>query len=1019
MIAMIKNETETSQVKLKSLLKELFQFDVQDLDFGIYRIMNMKRNEIENFIEKELIETTEAEFKEYAKVSEGDIRKEIEKLVVEINRDFGEGTIDGQGRVKKNEDAPKVKEYIKKNEDLKNAQITQGQVKDVFNHVYEFFSRYYDKGDFLSKRRYGGKNKYSIPYNGEEVVLYWANQDQYYVKTDEYFKKYNFKVGGNKVNFMLKEAETEKNNIKESTKHFILCEGDFLSFDEGKKELDIYFNYRELTEEERKKYGTRNTQESIVLEAVNKILSKLGEKGPVEELSKKVDDERTVLEKHIATYVKRNTTDYFIHKNLKSFLERELDFYIKNEVLDLDEIEQMDERNTRLNKAKIRAIRVISGKIVDFLAQIEDFQRMLWEKKKFVLRADYCMTLDLVPEKFYNEIGRNERQVAEWKELFKLDETTKGALDSIKGKKTLDLDFLKSHKYLVLDTKFFDQEFKDRLLTTFDNLDEKIGGLMVKSENWQALNLLQKRYSEQVKCTYIDPPYNTGNDGFLYKDNYQHSSWLSMIENRAEKALSLLTLNGTFYSSIDDHEVSNLVVTLNNLFGENNLVSILAIVNNFSGRSDRKNIATAHEHMVMYKNRDFEAFGLSIPDDYRKEYSLSDDGGSYRLQGLRKRGFNAKREDRPNLYYPIYYNPETKDIIVEKRNGYCEILPKLSDGSDGNWRWSKETVMEKKNLLLVKKVSTRDEYDVFQKDYLFVNGAEKKIKAKSIWLESDYSSDFATTAYKKLMPDVPFSNPKSPILIRDICSISTEGDDIVLDYYAGSGTTAQAVLDLNLNDNGNRKYILVEMADYFDTVMKPRIQKVMYSSEWKDGVPQNTDGISHMFKYMYLEQYEDTLNNIAFKEKDKTVQETLDGFSDYFLRYMLDYETRESPCRLAVDKFKDPFNYKLKITNAGEERNKTIDLVETFNYLLGVHVEKVRTLLDGNRKYRVVFGKKEDRKIAIIWRSLEGINYKKDAEFIEKSILQGEAFSRIFVNGDSSVSSAEPVEPEFKKLMGA
>ncbi|MEM2130877.1 MAG: site-specific DNA-methyltransferase, partial [Candidatus Bathyarchaeia archaeon] len=209
-------------------MRELFQFDAQDLDFGIYRILNFRRRAIERFIEKDLIEAVEAEFKEYAKAGMVELQRDVERLRAEIIRDFGEGTIDVQGRVVKHEDAPKIKEYLRRVEELKSAEVSEAQMNEVFNHVYEFFSRYYDKGDFISKRRYGGREKYYVPYNGEEVVLHWANKDQYYVKTAEFFRNYHFKAGGYRVNFLIREAEVEVNNVVGENKYFVLCDSDLV-----------------------------------------------------------------------------------------------------------------------------------------------------------------------------------------------------------------------------------------------------------------------------------------------------------------------------------------------------------------------------------------------------------------------------------------------------------------------------------------------------------------------------------------------------------------------------------------------------------------------------------------------------------------------------------------------------------------------------------------------------------------------------------------------------------------------
>ncbi len=207
------------------------------------------------------------------------------------------------------------------------------------------------------------------------------------------------------------------------------------------------------------------------------------------------------------------------------------------------------------------------------------------------------------------------------------------------------------------------------------------------------------------------------------------------------------------------------------------------------------------------------------------------------------------------------------------------------------------------------------------------------------------------------------------------------------------------------------------MGDYFDTIMKPRIQKVMYSDNWKDGKPQSIDGISHIFKYQYLEQYEDTLNNIEFKEAG-SYQRTLSEMDGYFLRYMLDFETRDgSPCRFNIEKLVKPFDYTLKINRGNELKDEKVDVVETFNYLLGIHVKKLMTFNNNGTYYKVVVGKKDEDTYAIIWRDTENIDLKADKAFIEGTILNGIKPSKTYINADFYVEGAHPIEPEFKKLM--
>ena len=261
--------------KARGLLKRLFRTENADLDFGIYRIMNFKRAEVERFIDEDLIEAAETEFKEFAKASSVELEKELERRKKEIN-EFVPGTISDDWVVSKNRELPKVQEFIGVLEEYRAASVSEEQVQDVFNHVYEFFSRYYEDGDFIPRTRYGGHDKYYVPYNGEEVLLHWATKDMYYVKTGEYFNKYSFKAGRFRVTFKLVEAQIELGNVKGDKKFFILHGEDPMIFDEASGDVEIRFNYRTLTDDEIERYSTRKTQEDLINDALDKIGSTLG-----------------------------------------------------------------------------------------------------------------------------------------------------------------------------------------------------------------------------------------------------------------------------------------------------------------------------------------------------------------------------------------------------------------------------------------------------------------------------------------------------------------------------------------------------------------------------------------------------------------------------------------------------------------------------------------------------------------------------------------------------------------------
>ena len=554
--------------ELKNKLKEIFQFENEDLDFGIYRIMNYKRKEIEKFIEEDLIKEVE---RQLALVGEEE-KKEIEEKLKEISSRNGvkkylEALQKGdeeRAKIYREDFAEQIAEYENLKKQWEEIKISEDLEKQVYNHLINFFSRYYDNGDFISKRRYGKNEKYVIPYNGEEVLLYWVNRDQYYIKTTEYFRRYTFwdKKKVIKVNFRVIEAEEEKGNVKSQEKKFFVLNEKIYEFDKEKSELNIYFEYRSLSEEEQERYKSGNTisQDKINKEIVGILEEKIPQNSPARLIFEK-DGEKTLIEKHLYRYTRRNTTDYFIHKDLKGFLERELDFYIKNEFLQLDDL-QVLEQSGYFDKLRhyligIRVFRNIALRIIEFLAQIENFQKKLWEKKKFVIETHYVITLDKIKkyageeflESILNKILSNKRQLEEWKELFGIEVKTRGDLienNTLQGKEW---------KKLPIDTKYFNEEFKWKLLVALsenNDLDKILDGILIKSENWQALNLLLNKYERKIKTIYIDPPYNTGSDEFLYKDNYQHSSWLTMMENRLELAKKLMREDGVIFTNIGD-----------------------------------------------------------------------------------------------------------------------------------------------------------------------------------------------------------------------------------------------------------------------------------------------------------------------------------------------------------------------------------------------------------------------------------------------------------------------------------
>ena len=339
--------------KFQELLRELFQFDCADLDFGIYRIMNHKRDVIQQFVMDKLPSTVSAELDRGPLAQEANAgadlakaRSELENLAASVEEQaFDEhGALIGRYRT-----APASKKYrdalARATEGSRGRDAVEAA---IYNHLYTFFGRYYEEGDFISKRRYSRNERYAIPYNGEEVYLHWANSDQYYVKTDEHFRNYDWEAPtGVKVQFRLKNADVEQNNVKGEKRFFIPVSKD-TRWNAAETEQNVTgetvivpFEYRPLTGEEAKRYGNRNQQDSIVAAAASEIPARMTDH-PATHLAftqqYRTDGggSATRLEHHLRQYVRRNNSDFFIHKDLSSFLNRELDFYLKNEVLNLE-----------------------------------------------------------------------------------------------------------------------------------------------------------------------------------------------------------------------------------------------------------------------------------------------------------------------------------------------------------------------------------------------------------------------------------------------------------------------------------------------------------------------------------------------------------------------------------------------------------------------------------------------------------------------------------------------------------
>lgn len=1032
--------------ELVTKLREIFQIDRPEMDFGIYRILNTRAGEINDYLQNRLAEKVQQVLSAGSTASTQQLQTEL--LEAEKNAHALSVSPDV---------VPKVQELRDK---LKKIAAGSNEHENtVYSHLLTFFSRYYEQGDFISLRRYKG-DTYAIPYAGEEVMLYWANKDQYYIKSGENFNNYSFKLNdGRTVHFRLAAADTAKDNRKDNDKErrFALVaaktvtrldengdqyEEELVPVEEasgidGNTELIIRFEYAAQPK------GTK--QEALVTKAVEAVLADaavkvrwlaLGSRAPTEK-----NPQRTLLEKHLSDYTTKNTADYFIHKNLGGFLRRELDFYIKNEVMHLDDVQNAGafadiEKNLRM----IQCLRSIALELITFLAQLEDFQKKLWLKKKFVVSSHYCITLDRVPEALWPEVVANKLQWARWKQLGVWDGDAQGTVED-----------LKAALYRMVDTSLFSGDFKASLLKQVADIDATLDGVLVHGDNFQGLGTLQSKYLGNVNCIYIDPPYNTDASAISYKNGYKSSSWASLMDSRISRSRDLLTKDGVLVAAIDDAQQRELSFLMSRLF-DDRILGTVTVRSNPSGRPTQSGYAVSHEYLIFAGATSGSVIGRLPPTaDQMARFNQRDEDGVFEWRNLRREGSNSDRSARRGLYYPIYIDGEKIRVpemswdeaneswvdIEPPKDGEQVVFPNNDDGVEKTWRWEGKTVMTSLKSLAVRK-------DRSGKDYIYYKRRpnEDGVVSVSSWFDAKHSStEHGTALLKHLFGGSTFSYPKSIHAVVDAIYIAgaSKVDAVVLDYFGGSGTTAHATITLNRRDGGKRQYLLVEQGEYFDTVLKPRLQKVVFSAEWANGKPTSPGtGISHCFKVIKLESYEDTLNNLQLRrtsaQGDLLNTMPQQAKDDYLLNYLLNVESRGS--LLSVEDFKKPFDYTLNVAvdSAGAFEPRKIDLVETFNFLIGLRVKHID--MQPARGFVTVTGTlPSGESCLVLWRDCDVLDYEGISKLCDKLAINpaDNEFDVVYLNGDHNIPTVltqtaeeggatrvlklRQIEPEFLECM--
>ncbi len=656
------NNTTEAFNTLCEKLREMFQFSHTDLDFGIYRILKIKRKEVDQFIDEKLTAIVDEALTDVAEKLYDHRLIQVKEYVQEHgSRKLGECFDDIPGQAQtlieflQGEDKEELTAPLKTDPGELKAQLAF----KVYNHVHSFFEGYYRDGDFGYNDRSTAQYKVEYPdetdYNGTDILFHWKCRDSYYVKTATGFNSVVFEVGGKRIEYRLEgkaNSAVAQNSNQDEFKHYRFDRIDPPEDDDAEQtwrvvlhlaetstpkveiyskmndqifgeadDVSIYLHERAKKGEEQGKpifrdlADTYNKVSNGRLQGIKalhmgleKYAEKLASHPDFKELGRNKDVRQEALQerpkvlrfhtfdKNLNTFFVGMDSDYFIHKDLDKFLKTEQRRYIQNTILgDLDTLLNLSPENSAF--AIARAFYNVTDEIISLLVAVETFQKQLFLMRKKVVSTDYLISIGKIAEATKNDkalreeifvkILDNAAQLDDWRDTFGID---------IKEQPPL---FLEGYPTLPLDTRYFreDEVFIDDLLSLFDDLESQIDGVLLNSENFQALDLLMEKYRGTIRCIHIDPPYNTNTSGFLYKNNYQHSSWLTMMENRLSLAEELMAPDSCILCHIDENEYENLFKVFDSMQARNQGTIVWDKRNPVFGT---KTIATQHEYIICY-----------------------------------------------------------------------------------------------------------------------------------------------------------------------------------------------------------------------------------------------------------------------------------------------------------------------------------------------------------------------------------------------------------------------------------
>jgi adenine-specific DNA-methyltransferase len=742
--------------------------------------------------------------------------------------------------------------------------------EELFEKLYTFFRGFFIEdgpaGFSLTPYHLG---VYDRVYTGDrDVVLFWKASRFYYIKTDRLFRSVTVDVDGFRFYFDVSQLEHKRANEKRELVYV---------FKEILQDGTIVFMVYYL--------------EGKVQTKIDDVRTDIRDALGLATDTNAVPSERTLRKAFRAFERRQKEVDYFLCKDCKGFLREQFDLWLWQHLLGKPGEEPPSEL-TEADLARLQAFKRIAYCVIDYISDFEDELVRIWNEPRAVKNSHYVITLDRIVDQPGGEVILEQLlshpnidvQLREWRELGMVDEGFRK--EHIWEENLIDGKVLHHrYRYLPIDTRYF-PDLEQSIVNLFENPDEALDGWLIKSENYQALNTILQRFCGKVKAIYIDPPYNTGVDEFSYLDKFNHSSWLSMIENRLLVARSLLSEDGVIFISVGDlnpqeGESYRLQMLASSIFPKR-FGNLIWRKRSGIGSFSEKDMTENHEYILVYGKDASFLYHNILSDQKLSEFSESDDRGPYRWMGLLGPSQQTK-ERRPNLNYEVLVDPRSLQLIGFRYSTESGEIVDLRDTSwsreqlgemiviappgKSTWLISRDQMWKHAQAGLIQvRPTLKGGYELRIKNYLYDSeGALKGNVLKSLLSDNnipvgtnaDASREFSAL-FSEL--DVKQIKPKPVSLVQLLLRVSSTQGDLVMDFFAGSGTTAHAVVDLCRADKGHRRYILIEMGECFHRVLLPRVKKVVFSDKWKDGKAQpDGKGISHFVKYQELEQFDDVL----------------------------------------------------------------------------------------------------------------------------------------------------------------